>query len=75
MQILYFAYCATDDGVPVLVLYEEWFAVECPANLVRVLVCTSCNAVPDLAVDLEVDLTFLYGLTSHVYPRLSDVEA
>jgi hypothetical protein len=67
--------CATNDGVPVLVLYEEWFVLECPANLVRVLVCTSCDdAVPDLAVDLKVDLTFFNGLTSHVYPRLSDVE-
>ena len=73
-QILFIAYCATNYGVPVLVLYEEWFTVECPANLVRVPVCAGCNAVPDLVVDLKVDLTLFNGLTSHVYPRLSDVE-
>ena len=64
----------TLDGISLLVLDEQWFTVERPANLIRVLIRARCNAVPDFARDLKVDLTLFDGLVSHGDPGLSNVE-
>ena len=53
---------------------KEQLTVECPANLIRVVLCNNHVAIPDLAVDLKLFLTIFNGLLTHVYPRLSDVE-
>merc|ERR1719317_1860838 len=64
----------TLDGISLLVLDEQWFTVERPANLIRILIRARRNAVPDFARDLKVDLTLFDGLVSHGDPRLSNVE-
>ena len=64
----------TLDGISLLVLDEQWFTVERPANLIRVLIGARRYAVPDFARDLKVDLTLFDGFVSHGDPGLSNVE-
>ena len=64
----------TLDGISLFVLDEQWFTVERPANLIRVLIRARGYAVPDFARNLKVDLTLFDGLVSHGDPGLSNVE-
>ena len=70
----FLSYRVTLDGISLLVLDEQWFTVERPANLIRVLISARRYAVPDFARDLKVDLTLFDGLVSHGDPGLSNVE-
>ena len=70
----FLSYRVTLDGISLLVLDEQWFTVERPANLIRVLIRARRYAVPDFARDLKVDLTLFDGLVSHGDPGLSNVE-